>query len=107
VPAKPGKPAAEKPLATVDLAGETEGTARSATFFADPVAAAQGLVAVQVTGRPERLLVDRTVLDEIRREAAALRDEAEGRPKDGKARTKTAEPAPAAGGLVKPAPGVR
>jgi hypothetical protein len=107
VPAKPGKPAAEKPLATVDLAGETEGTARSATFFADPVAAAQGLVAVQVTGRPERLLVDRTVLDEIRREAAALRDEAEGRPKDGKAKTKTAEPMPAPGGLVKPAPGAR
>ena len=104
VAAKPGKPADEKPLATVDLAGEADGSARTATFFAAPPASASGLVAVQVTGRPERLLVDRTVLDEIRREAAALRDEAEGKPRNAKAKPPTPEPTPAPGGLVKGAP---
>jgi hypothetical protein len=104
VPAKPGKPAVEKPLAAVDLAGDAEGTARTAAFFPAPPGSAPGLVAVQVTGRPERLLVDRTVLDEIRREAVALRDEAEGKPKSGKAKVPTPEPTPAPGGLVKGAP---
>jgi hypothetical protein len=108
VPARTGKAPPEKPLATVDLAGDAEGTDRTAAFFAAPAGAAAGLVAVQVTGRPERLLVDRTVLEEIRREAAALKDEADGKPKDAKARTKppAPEPTPAPGGLVK-APPVR
>ena len=57
-----------------------------------------------MTGRPERLLVDRTVLEEIRREAAALRDEAEGKPKDAKAKAKSPEPTPVPGGLVREAP---
>lgn len=104
VPAKPGKVAPEKALATVDLAGEAEGTARTATFFAAPVGSAAGLLAVQVTGRPERLLVEKTVLEEIRREAAGLRDEAEGKPKNGKAKVLAPEPTPAPGGLVRPQP---
>ncbi len=106
VPAKPGKPAADKPLATIDLAGEAEGTARTATFFAAPAGAVAGLLSVQVTGRPERLLVEKTVLDEIRREAAALRDEAEGKPKDAKAKVKAPAPeaTPARGGPVKGPP---
>src|SRR5512135_992359 len=78
VPVKPGKAAPEKALATVSVAGEDEGTARTAAFYPAPAGSAPGLVAVQVTGRPERILVERTVLDEIRREAAALRDEADG-----------------------------
>jgi hypothetical protein len=62
-------------------------------------------VAVEVTGRPERILVDRTVLEEIRREAAALRDEAEGKPKETKAKkTPTPAPTPVPGRLVRPAP---
>lgn len=101
VPVKPGKPAPEKALATVDLAGEDDGTARTATFYPAPAGSAPGLVAVEVTSRPERLLVDRSVLDEIRREAAALRDEADGKPKDAKTRTKAPEPSPAAGGPLK------
>ena len=105
VPAKAGKAAPEKPLATVELAGEAEGTARTATFYAAPAGSAPGLVAVQVTGRPERLLVEKTVLDEIRREAAALRNEADGKAADakGKAVAKP-EPTPAPGGLVRPPP---
>ncbi len=62
-------------------------------------------MAVQVTGRPERLLVEKTVLDEIRREAAALRDEAEGKSKESKkAKAPAPEPTPAPGGLVRPPP---
>ena len=104
VPIKPGngKAAPEKPLASVDVAGDSEGSARTATFYPAPAGSAPGLVAVQVTGRPERILVDRSVLDEIRREAAALRDEAEGKPKDAKPRVKTPEPTAVPGGLVRP-----
>jgi hypothetical protein len=105
VPARVGKASAEKPLATVEVAGEAEGTARTASFYPAPADTAPGLVAVGVTGRPERLLVEKTVFDEIRREALALRDEAGGKPKDakGKASAKP-EPTPAPGGLVKAAP---
>jgi hypothetical protein len=105
VPAKAGKAVAEKALATVDVAGDAEGTARTATFYPAPAGSAPGFVAVQVTGRPERLLVEKTVLDEIRREAAALRSEADGKAADakGKAPTKP-EATPAPGGLVKPPP---
>lgn len=109
VPARPGKPAAEKPLATVDVAGESAASARTATFYPAPAGSAPGQVAVAVTGRPERLLVEKAILDEIRREAAALRDEAEGKAKDSKGKATarpepTPAPTPAAGGLVKPAP---
>ncbi len=105
VPARAGKAAAEKPLATVEVVGETEGTARTASFYPAPAGSAPGLLAADVSGRPERLLVEKTVLDEIRREAAALRNEADGKPKEakGKAPAKP-EPTPVPGGLVKPAP---
>jgi hypothetical protein len=106
VPARSGKAGAEKPLATVDVAGEAEGTSRTATFYPAPSGSAPGLVSVGVTGRPERLLVDRSVLDEIRREAAALRDEGEGKPKDAKAKAPgTPAPTVTPGGLVKVVPG--
>ncbi len=102
VPAKPGKQPAEKALATVELAGEGEQTARTASFYPAPVGSAPGLLAVAVSGRPERLLVDRSVLDEIRREAAALRDESEGKPAGkSKGKAPTPEPTPAPGGLVR------
>jgi hypothetical protein len=106
VPARSGKGAAEKPLAAVEVVGESEGTARTASFYPAPSGVAPGLVAVDVTGRPERLLVEKNVLDDLRREAVALRDEAGGKPKDvkGKAPAKP-EPTPARGGLVKAAPG--
>ncbi len=103
VPTKPGKAPPEKPLATVDVAGEGDGTTWTATFYPAPAGSSPDLVAVHVTGRPERLLVDRSVLDEIRREAVALKDEAEGKPKDAKARAKAPEPSPVPGGLVRPA----
>lgn len=105
VPARNGKTPAEKPLASVEVAGEAEGSARTASFYPAPAGSSPGLVAVQVTGRPERLLVEKTVLEEIRREAAALRDEAEGKPKGAKTKAPARpEPTPAPGGLVKTAP---
>jgi len=102
---KAGKSGSEKPLGTVDVAGEAAGTAETATFYAAPAGSAPGLVAVAVTGRPERLLVDRSVLDEIRREAAALRDEADGKAKDTKGKPSAPAPTAAPGGLVKVVPG--
>jgi hypothetical protein len=104
IPAKAGKAAADKALATVDVAGEAEGTARTVVFYPAPAGSPPGLVAVQVTGRPERLLVEKTVLDEIRREAAALRNEADGKADaKGKAGAKP-EPTAASGAAVRPAP---
>ena len=103
---QPSKAPAEKPLAVVEMAGEAEGSARTVTFFPLPAGGSPGLLPVSVTGRPERLLVEKTVLDEVRREAAALREEAEGRPKDAKAKVQKPEPtpAPSPGRLVRPAP---
>jgi hypothetical protein len=101
VAAGPGKPPAEKPLATIELAGEAEGTARTVTFFPAPPGTAPGLLAVAVSGRPERLVAEKSVLDEIRREASALREEAEGKPKEGKKKPATPEPTPKPGGLVR------
>ncbi len=107
VPVKPGKAAPEKALATVDPSPERTRERRAPRpSIRRPPGRLPASSPSQVTGRPERLLVDRTVLDEIRREAAALRDEAEGKPKDAKARAKTPEPSPAPGGLVKRAPGL-
>jgi hypothetical protein len=105
VPAKVGKAAPERPLATVEVVGEAEGTARTATFYAAPAASSPGLVAVGVTGRPEQLLVERAILDEIRREASALRDESVGKPQDAKPKA-VAKPEPTPGGVAK-APPVR
>jgi hypothetical protein len=103
IPAKSGKAPPEKALATVDVAGEAEGTARTASFFPAPAGGASGLVAVQVSGRPERLLVEKTVLEEIRREAAALRNEADGKPADAKGKAAKPEPTAAPGAPAKPA----
>ncbi|MGA7990126.1 MAG: DUF4340 domain-containing protein [Thermoanaerobaculia bacterium] len=105
IPAKPGKVAPEKSLATVEVVGEAEGTTRNATFYAAPAGSPPDLVAVDVTGRPERILVDKAILDEIRREAAALRNEADGKPKDAKGRAPAKpEPTRAPGRPVKAAP---
>ena len=60
VPTKPGKAPPEKPLATVDVAGEAGRTTWTAAFYPAPAGSSPELVAVHVTGRPERLLVDRS-----------------------------------------------
>jgi hypothetical protein len=106
VPARAGKAAPEKALGTVEVVGEAEGTAQTAAFYPAPAGSAPGLVAVSVTGRPERLLVEKTVLEEIRREAAALRNEADGKPKETKGKASASpEPTRARGSLVKVPPG--
>ena len=85
LPRRSGKSAKEKPVATLELLSEGGESERVVSFFEAPPGAA-GAVA-EVTGRPEPMLVDRAVLDELRRAAAALRGAANGNPKEtGKAK---------------------
>lgn len=63
------------PLATVEILEEGQVSPRSLTVW--PAAAAGGapLVAVEVSGRPDALLVDAAFITDLKREAARLRDE--------------------------------
>ncbi|HEX7528511.1 MAG TPA: DUF4340 domain-containing protein, partial [Thermoanaerobaculia bacterium] len=65
-----GKAAKEKPVATLELLTEGEAPARVVSFFEAPSGVA-GFLA-EATGRPEPMLVDKTVLDDLRRQASAL-----------------------------------
>lgn len=97
-PRRAGKAAKEKPLATIELLSEGEGPARVVSFY-DPPAGAAGFLA-EATGRPEPMLVEKTVLEDLRIQAAALRDAATGKarePSPSKASEKARpEPSPAA-----------
>jgi Domain of unknown function (DUF4340) len=101
-PRRAGKAAKETPLATLELLTEGESPARVVTFFEAPSGAA-GVLA-EATGRPEPMLVDRNVLDDLRQEATALRDAAAGKPKE-MSRAKSAEKLPVP--TVKAAPGAK
>ncbi len=95
LPKRSGKSAKEKPVATLELLFEGESTERVVSFFEAPAGAAGALA--EVTGRPEPMLVEKAVLDDLRGAAAALRDAASGKPKEpGK---------PKAGAKAKPTPG--
>jgi len=94
LPRRGGKSVKDKPVATLELLSEGETPARVVSFYEAP----SGVVGVlaEVTGRPEPMLVDKVVLDDLRRQAAALRDAATGKPKEsGKAK---------AGGKLEPVP---
>jgi hypothetical protein len=93
LPRRAGKAAKEKPLATLELLTEGEGPARVVSFFEAPSGVA-GFLA-EATGRPEPMLVDKGVLDDLRRQASALRDAAAGKPKE-PTRTKAADAPPPA-----------
>jgi hypothetical protein len=104
LPRREGKSAKDKPVATVELLSEGETPARIVSFYEAPSGVA-GFLA-EATGRPEPMLVEKLVLDDLRRHAAALRDAATGKPKEsGKAKAPTKpeklEPVPTPGGLVK------
>ena len=81
-PRRAGKAAKEKPVATLELLIEGEIPARVVSFFEAPPGVA-GFLA-EATGRPEPMLVEKSVLDDLRHQAAALRDAATGKP-NGKA----------------------
>jgi hypothetical protein len=80
LPRRVGKAAKEKPLATLELLTEGEAPARVVSFFEAP-SGVSGFLA-EATGRPEPMLVDKTVLDDLKRQASALRDAAAGKPKE-------------------------
>ena len=91
-PRRAGKAAKDKPVATVELLTEGETPARVVSFFEAPAGVA-GFLA-EATGRPEPMLVEKAVLDDLRLQASALRDASTGKPP---VRTKAAEkphPAP-------------
>jgi hypothetical protein len=106
-PRRVGKAAKEKPVATLELLTEGEGPARVVSFYEAPSGIAGYLA--EATGRPEPMLVERTVLDDLKRQASALRDAAVGKPKESP-RTKAVEKpkiAPEPGTLVKITPAKR
>ncbi len=76
LPKRSGKSLKEKPLATLELLTEGETPLRVVSFFESP--GPPGVLA-EVTGRPEPMLVDRAVLEDLRSQAAALRDAAAGK----------------------------
>jgi hypothetical protein len=80
LPRRNGKPAKDKPVATLELVSEGETPERVVSFFEEPPGTA-GVVA-EVTGRPEPMLVDRSVLDDLRRAASALHAAAVGKQKE-------------------------
>jgi hypothetical protein len=103
LPKRSGKTAKDRPVATLELLSEGETPARVVSFYEAP----SGVVGVlaEATGRPEPMLVDKLVLDDLRRHATALRDAATGKPKEsGKAKTSTKPekpgPVPTPGGLL-------
>ncbi|HSB64395.1 MAG TPA: DUF4340 domain-containing protein [Thermoanaerobaculia bacterium] len=106
LPRRTGKAAKDKPLATLELLSEGETTESVISFFEPPPGAAVGAL-VEVTGRPEPMLVDKVVLDDLRRAAAALLDAASGKPKapaKAKAGAKAAStPGSGAAGTASPA----
>ncbi|MEO8585530.1 MAG: DUF4340 domain-containing protein [Acidobacteriota bacterium] len=80
LPRRGGKAAKEKPVATLELLTEGEAPARVVTFYEAP-AGSTGFLA-EATGRPEPMLVDKTVLDDLKQQASALRDVMNGKPKE-------------------------
>jgi len=103
LPRRSGKSAKDKPIATLELQADGETSERVVSFYEAPPGSPG--VLVEVTGRPEPMLVDRAILDEVRRAAAALRDAANGKPKEsGKAKASAKTPSPAPSGTARPAP---
>jgi hypothetical protein len=88
------------PLATVELLEEGDASPRTLTFRPADGEGGKPLVAVEVSGRPDALLVDATVLSDLKREATRLRD---ARTEAPKATTPEAIP-PTPAGRPTPAP---
>ena len=61
------------PLATMEILREKETTPRTAVFYAAEPAADTAMAAVEVTGRMEAMLIDRSALDELKALATKLK----------------------------------
>src|SRR5450756_2085642 len=100
-PRRAGKAAKEKPVATLELLTEGEAPARVVSFFEAP-SGVTGFLA-EATGRPDPMLVEETVLADLKRQAPPRRDAGPGKPKES-SKGKAAEnprPTPEPGTLVK------
>jgi hypothetical protein len=107
LPRRAGKAAKEKPVATLELLTEGEAPARVVSFYEAP-SGVTGMLA-EATGRPEPMLVDKAVLDDLRQQASALRDVAAGKPKESPKPKAAEKPraTPVPGTLVKAAPSAK
>ncbi len=78
-----GIPASRRaaPLATVEVLGEGDASPRTLTFRPASGDGGPAAVAVEVSGRPDALLVDATILDDLKRAATKLRDAQKETPK--------------------------
>jgi len=65
-----------KPLATIEVLEEKADAAQVVKLWAASAAGGPAVVAAEVTGRADALLVDAALLDDLRRDATALRDAA-------------------------------
>jgi len=65
-----------KPIATIEVLEEKAEAAQVAKIWTASEAGGPALVAAEVTGRSDALLVEAAVLDDLRRDATALRDAA-------------------------------
>ena len=105
LPRRAGKAAKEKPVATLELLTEGEAPMRVVSFFEAP-SGVTGFLA-EATGRPEPMLVEKTVLEDLKRNATALRDAATAKPKEPSAvkateKSKPTSEAPAPGKIAPP-----
>ena len=80
LPRRAGKAAKEKAIATLELLTEGDSPAQVVSFYEAP-SGVTGFLA-EATGRPEPMLVDKAVLEDLRRQATELRDAAAGKPKE-------------------------
>jgi hypothetical protein len=69
------------PLASVEILEEGDASPRSATFYPASPGGGPAVVAAEVTGRPDALLVEAALLEDLKREAVRIRDAAKEAPK--------------------------
>jgi hypothetical protein len=97
------------PLAAVEVLEESDVTPDTVRFFTAAAGGGPPLVAAEVSGRPDALLLEAAILEDLRREAGRLRDgaaepsKASAKPAPGDVPTGAPKATPAAG--PSPAPG--
>lgn len=88
------------PLGTIEILVEGDVSPRIVTFFPAASGSGPAVVAAEVSGRPDALLVESAILEDLKREATRLRDAAKEAPKP----TPPTAPAPASSPTPVPTP---
>jgi hypothetical protein len=101
-----GIPASPKasPLATMEILEEGSPAPRTARFLPAAVAGGPTVLSVEVSGRPDAILVEAALLDDLKREAVRLRDAANESPKGASKGVLKETPKPPAGAAPRTAP---